>query len=550
MAFSDPVKEEKKHMQYDYIVVGGGSSGCVVAGRLVREYQARVLLIEAGGADTSPFVTMPAGYTKLLGSRTKLLTRYETVPQPGLNGRVITIDQATVIGGGSSINAMTYTRGARADYDGWNELLGGNAGWSWNDILPNFIKQEGNQRFGPPYHGVDGPLKVSDPHHPSTPSSRSFLHSMLRLGVPFNHDINDGDLAGMGTVQSTIYRGRRCSASAAFLASVKDDPKLTIAKKSLVLRILIENGRAVGVEYARNGQPQIYNAGAGQEVVICAGTLSSPKLLMLSGIGNADHLASHGIKPVADVPGVGQNLQDHCDGRIAVSTRENVSYSGEDAGWKMWANGLQYLLFGSGPVSSTGSEVTGFVNSLDPLGPPNVQFYCIGAIYGTAGPSATAGVTLSANLVQPKSRGQLLLRSPNPLDKPVVDPNYLDDPADVAAITGGMRQILRAVESPPFSDLVQRVETPVSLSMSDAEFEHHLRATVSTNWHVVGTCKMAVDSDPLGVVDRKLRVRGVAGLRVMDGSIMPRIVSANTNAPIMAIADRGVDLMMNERCDK
>jgi choline dehydrogenase len=537
-------------LKFDYIVVGAGSSGCVTAARLVRDFGAKVLLLEAGRSDDSPLIHMPAGFSRLLGRPSGHLVSYTSSPQASLGSRTVTIEQANVLGGGSSVNAMTYTRGTRADYDGWNESLGGDGGWGWDDLLPHFLRQEGNQRLGLPLHGTEGPLRVSDPHHPTTEASRAFLLTLQAMGLGYAHDINAGDERGATYIQSTTYRGRRCSAATAFITPLRADPRLTIVFRSRALRILFESKRAIGVEYAVAGEKATTKAFVTGEVILTAGALVSPKLLMLSGIGPAAMLRKHGIDVLADLPGVGRNLQDHNDARMPIRTKGNFGYSGEDRGLKGLINGLQYLLFRSGPVCSTGSEVTAFYNPLDPGSNPTIQFYCMGVIYPPAGHRGPppVGVTLIANLIAPKSRGRVGLRSADPADPPLIEPNWLSEPEDVASLLGGVKFLLELAKTAPFSKLVSEIIAPAPAEqISDETLAGFCRAVTSTNWHPAGTCRMGSDADPDAVLDSRLSVRGVRGLRVFDCSMMPRIISANTNAPIMAIADRGVELMMEKK---
>jgi choline dehydrogenase len=529
-------------LRYDYIVVGGGSSGCAAAYRLVKGHGARVLLIEAGPGDSDRFIHMPAGFTRFLTRPCDYLTPHRSPPQPSLGGRSVVVEQANVLGGGSSVNAMTYTRGTRSDYDRWNEALGGNAGWGWDDLLPHFVNQESNQRLGPPNHGVDGPLKVSDMHHPPSEISRSFILTLQKLGFGYRDDINCGEEGGVTYIQSTTYRGRRCSAAEAFIRPIRSDPRLTIRLGARALRVLLDGKRAIGIEYSVQGR--VERAYARDETILTAGSFVTPKILMLSGIGAADTLRQHGIDVASDVPGVGRNLQDHNDVRVPVHTTGNFGYSGEDRGWRMLRNGLQYLLFNSGPVCSTGSEVTAFFKP-DGKGEPTIQLYCMPVLYappGHRGPMPN-GATLIANLVRPRSRGSVSIRSANPADPPIVNPNWLSHPDDVKELREGLKFLGVVANSEPFSRKLVSEKVPLQ-NASDAELDEYCRQNTATNWHPVGTCRMGNDLDPGAVVDTKLRVRGIDGLRVFDGSVMPDIVSANTNAPIMAIADRGVALMM------
>ncbi len=388
-------------MDYDYIVVGGGSAGCVTASRLVADFGAKVLLLEAGFPDRHPLIRMPSGFVRMLRDPDRFMVGYESVPQPALGGRTVTVLQANVFGGGSSVNAMTYTRGTCSDYDRWDKSVGG-VGWGWSDILPHFIRQEGNQRLGAPLHGVDGPLKVSDAHHPPTDISRAFLVTLQEMGLPFTPDVNCGDERGATYIQSTTYRGTRCSAAKAFIEPCAQDKRLTVKFNSAALRIVIQRGRAIGVEYADSAGRK-FVAMASREIILTAGAFITPKLLMLSGIGPAEELRKHGIHVLVDLSGVGQNMQDHNDASLIIETKYNYGYSGEDRGLRMLINGLQYLLFNSGPVTSTGSEVTAFLNPECPGSDPIIQLYCVPKILPVpgCGPASEPGATLIANLIAP-----------------------------------------------------------------------------------------------------------------------------------------------------
>jgi choline dehydrogenase-like flavoprotein len=531
---------------YDYIVVGGGSAGCVTAWRLVKDHGARVLLLEGGWPHSDPLVRMPAGFVRMLFRPSRYITTYVSEPQPALGGRSVNIAQANVLGGGSSVNAMTYTRGTRQDYDEWDASMGGGAGWSWDDILPHFIALESNQRLGAPNHGVSGPLRVSDAHHPVTDLSRRYLLTLQSLGIPYTCDLNAGDEFGATFIQSTTFRGERWSAARAFIEPIVKDPRLTIKYRCKATRLRLEQGRAIGVDYLDEGAGRSESAFASAEVILTAGALATPKLLMLSGIGPADELKAHNIPVAQDAWGVGKNLQDHNDVYMAVHTDRNYGYSGEDRGLRMILNGLQYLLYRSGPVSSTGSEVTAFFNPEEPGGAPKVQLYCLGTLYPQPGDKGAPppGATLSANLIAPRSRGSVSLRSSNPEDPLRVDPNWLSDPADTKALVAGLRFLRKVTETAPFSSMVTKVTLPEPSLTSDDQLADYVRKVTMTNWHPVGTCRMGPDNDRSAVLDAQLRVRGVGNLRVFDASMMPNILSANTNAPVMAIADRATAMMM------
>jgi choline dehydrogenase len=532
--------------RYDYIVVGGGSAGCVAASRLVREFAARVLLLEAGPPDDHRLIDMPAGFVKFLFRPSPFMTVYESAPQPSLGGRSLTLMQAHVLGGGSSVNAMTYTRGVPADYAKWDEATG-RAGWDWATLLPYFRKHEGNQRLNTQAHGVDGPLKVSDPHHPICDASRVFLHAMQELGVDYATDVNSGNPEGVNIVQTTTYKGKRCSAARAFLDPVRADPRLTLKCNADVTRVLFEGSRAVGVEFVQGAGRAPERAYANNDVILTAGAYASPKLLMLSGIGPAAHLAEFGIGTRVDLPGVGQNMQDHNCAFLIASANSACGYFGEDRGLRMLINGLQYLWFGSGPVASNASEVMAFVRTSEAGAQPDLQIYCMPVMTPTPllSPPNAHGITLMANLITPRSRGSLRLRSADPLAKPIIEPNYLSDPHDLRTLVAGMRYARAIIETAPMSRLVKEVLGPEPSIKSDAELGAYCKAVTSTNYHPVGSCRMGLDSDPSAVLTPKLKVRGVEGLRVFDASMMPNIISANTNAPVMAVADRAVDLMMS-----
>ena len=529
---------------YDYIIVGGGSAGCVAAGRLVGEFGARVLLLEQGGSDRHPLLRMPAGFIKMLkGSR--YLTFHQTLPQEQLGGRVHDLPQGHVLGGGSTVNAMVYMRGRPSDYQHWVDATG-DAGWGWNSMMKHYVRQEGNQRFNNAVHGSDGPLKVSN-HQTICEMSHIYVRTLQGMGHRFTSDFNAGDQRGVGYMQLTAADGRRCSAVDAFLSPVQGNSGLTIKLNAKALRLIVENGKATGVEFDAGNGPETAHASA--EIVITAGAFGSPKLLMLSGLGPADHLAEHGISAIADLPGVGQNLMDHHEVPVVAATDGAYGYFREDVGWKMIRNGLQYLLFRNGPVTSNGVEACAFV---DPYGgdeEPAIKLYCVPTVYldrDISGVKPTHGVTLNSCLVQPRSRGWVRLASADPADLPLIQSNYLADPDDLRDEIAGLRFARQVLASRPLSDVVTSELFPGSNVDDDEALAAHCRQTVKTNYHASGTCRMGREDDPMSVLTPDLRVKGVDGLRVFDVSAMPHLVSANTNAPAMAVADRAVDLMMGQ----
>lgn len=526
---------------YDTIIIGGGSSGCVTAGRLVGDHAARVLLLEAGPPDRHWLFKMPAGFVKFIEGGS-YVTPHTSIPQPQLGGRRQIIMQGNVLGGGSSVNAMVYMRGRPSDYDGWDEAVGG-VGWSYADLLPHFVRQEGNQRINNDAHGIDGPLKVSDPAY-AAPASYIYIKTMQGLGLPLVDDFNAGVQEGVGFMQMTIGDRQRCSAVTAFLDPVRNDPNLTLQTNATVNRVLFDGTRANGVEYVRNGQVETAHA---DTVILAAGAFVTPKLLMLSGIGPSDHLREFGIETLVDLPGVGQNLHDHHEVPTIALSNGKYGYFGEDKGWNLIRNGLQYLLFRSGPVTTNAAESCAYVNPIDPDAPATIKLYCAPWVYLDSDLQTDAtpadGVTLTACVIQPKSRGSVRLRSANPEDLPVIDPRYLAEPEDMALQVEAVRYAQKVLKARPMSDIIDREIVPGPDKTSDADLEDHCRRTVKTNWHPCGTCKMGRDTDPMAVLNPDLTVRGVDGLRVFDASMMPNVPRANTNAPTMAIADRAVDIM-------
>lgn len=532
---------------FDYIVIGGGSAGCVAAARLVADSGGTVLLLEAGHSNRHPLLDMPPGIFKMING-SKFMRYHHTTPQAHLDGRVHDIPQGNVLGGGSSVNAQVYMRGRPSDYDAWDAILRGNndgLGWGWKDVLPHFTRMEDNNRLANDLHGADGPLKVSDPGHIDD-MSRWFVQSVQSLGEPFNPDFNGPAQRGVGFYQFTNRKGKRSSAAYAFIAPQLKNPKLTVTLGAEVSQIMIENGRAVGVAYRdKTGTHQVH---AKREIVLAAGALVTPKLLMLSGIGPADHLSARGIDVKINLAGVGQNLIDHPEVPIIAYANGPYGYYRQADGWRMIRNGLQFKMFGTGPVTSAGVEAGAFVNPDSPDAPATIQAFCVPIVYLDRDAQDTLkdgyGVTITTVVVKPKSRGSVQLASSNSSDMPVVSPNLLKDPDDMAAMIAGQRFFLQAMAADPLAGRLTKVAAPDPTDTSDAALVAHCKRFVKTNYHPAGTAKMGADGDPMAVLDAQMRVRGIDGLRVCDMSAVPDINAGNTNAPAMMLGDRCAEIMI------
>jgi len=532
--------------EFDYIVAGGGSAGCIVAARLVKEGNARVLLLEAGRDEYHPVLKMPAGYMKFLASD-KYLTLHQTEAQPQLNGRGVIVPQARVLGGGSTVNAMVYMRGHRQDYAEWNQALGHQGiDWSWDALLPHFTAIEDNDHLGAPLHGVGGPMKVSHLGHFS-PLSRAYVKTMQQLGLPYTPDFNTGNPFGVGFMQHTIdgQTRKRCSVVDAFINPLRDDPRLTIVTGAQVTEILFEGDSASGVRYHQAGVSHV--ARARQEVILAAGAYQTPKLLMLSGIGPQAQLRQHGIALRHDLPGVGKNLQDHYEVPVVATTNGPFGYYGQDRGWPMLKAGLQYMLFKSGPVTTTGVETCAFFDPLDFNATPTIQMFCVPTVYldrDVMGADPGHGVTVNALLLRPKATGEVTLRDASAHSLPVIDTQIFGHPQDLARTLAGFRFARRVIASRPIAEMVNHEIFPGADITSDEAIAGHCKRMVKTGYHPVGTCRMGRDDDPLAVLTDDLRVRGVRRLRVVDASMMPNIISGNTNAIVMAVAHRAATLLL------
>ncbi|HEV7252164.1 MAG TPA: GMC family oxidoreductase N-terminal domain-containing protein [Mesorhizobium sp.] len=536
--------------RFDHIVVGGGSSGCVAAARLVHAGR-RVLLLEGGYSNRHPLLDMPPGIFKMING-SKFMRYHQTVPQEHLGGRVHDIPQGNVLGGGSSVNAQVYMRGRPADYDEWQELLradNDNPGWSWKDVLPHFRTMEGNNRLCNELHGADGPLLVSDPGHIDD-FSRWFVQAVQNMGEPYNHDFNGPAQRGVGFYQFMNRRGRRSSAAYAFIEPIEKNPLLTLKLNARARRVLVENGRAVGVVW-RDAKGQEHTAHADGDIVMSTGALVTPQLLMLSGIGPAGQLRQHGIEVQADLPGVGENLIDHPEVPIIAKSNGKHGYYRQGVGWRMLWNGIHFKLFGTGRILSAGVEAGAFVNPVDPDAPPSIQAFCVPIVYLDRDTLTlvedTYGLTITTVVIKPKSRGHVRLRSADPDDMPLVSPNLLVHPDDMRAMMEGQKFFLRAFETSPLKERIAEVKIPNPSELSDEALTAHCRRFVKTNYHPSGTARMGPSTDPMAVLDPQMRVRGVENLRVCDLSAMPNINAGNTNAPAMMMGSRCAEFITGKK---
>jgi choline dehydrogenase len=521
---------------YDYIIVGAGSAGCVLAHRLSTDPSVRVLLLEAGGRDWHPFIHMPAGLAKLVG-RKGVNWDYHTEPEPALDHRRLWWPRGKVLGGSSSINAMCYIRGHREDYDQW--AAAGCTGWDFESVLPYFKRAEDNTRGADAFHGRGGPLGVTDLRHINVLSQVS-VEAAVAAGFARNRDFNGATQEGFGLYQVTQRDGRRCSAATAYLAPARGRANLKVLTRALTERVEFEGDRAVAVRYRRFGRS--HRVEAAREIILAGGAVNSPQLLMLSGIGPADHLRSHGIRVRLDRPSVGANLQDHLDACTLRKSLKRVTYDRVSD----LLLGLQYFLFRTGVGTSNIAEAGGFVRSrLAPDARPDLQFHFVPAMLDDHGRNRLPGdgFTLHVCTLRPLSRGRIDLASADPRAKAAIRPNYLSDPEgrDLATLVEGVKLSRQIFAAAPFNAYRGEEIFPGAEKSSDAEIVAFIRAKAETIYHPVGTCRMGSDAD--AVVDPELRVRGVQGLRVVDASVMPTLIGGNTNAPVIMIAERAADLI-------
>jgi choline dehydrogenase len=532
--------EHQAMIEADFVVVGAGSAGCVVAARLSEDPATRVVLLEAGGEDKNRWIHIPLGFGKTFADPS-VNWCYETEPDPGAADRRVYWPRGKVLGGSSSINGMVYIRGQAEDFDHWRQL--GNTGWSFDDVLPYFRRAEHQVRGADRFHGADGPLCVSDVEH--HPLCEVFIAAALELGFARNADFNGANQDGVGYHQTTTRQGRRCSTAVGYLRPALRRPNLRVVTEAYAEKIVFAGSRAIGVEFRRGGENQI--ARAAQEIILCGGAVNSPQLLMLSGIGPQEHLGEFGIPVVRHVPGVGQSLQDHYSAPVKLKCAQPVTVNDVmlSSARKLKA-GLQYYTLHKGPLAMISSPAALFARTRPELASPDVKISIspFSAERPQDGLHKWSGFTMIAYQLRPESRGQIRLRSAEPADPPAVFPNYLTAELDQRTIVAGLQLCRRLLGNPHLARFVAQEFQPGPSVQSGDELLAYARRRGGTVYHPTSTCKMG--SDPLAVVDDELRVHGVAGLRVADASIMPTLVSGNTNAATIMIGERAADFARRE----
>lgn len=528
---------------FDYVIVGAGSAGCTLAARLTEDPAIRVALIEAGGKDTSLLVRMPAGVGNLLKQRGPHNWGFWTAPQKHMNGRRLYWPRGKGLGGSSSINGMVYIRGHASDYDQWQQM--GLKGWGYEDVLPYFKKSECHPDGESTFHGGSGPLHISE-SPADEPLYRAFLEAGHQAGYPYTPDFNGAEQEGFGPYQRSIHEGERWSASFAYLRPALSRPNLTVITTGRVTRVLVEKGRATGVEYASKRGAQPVSVRAESEVILCAGAVQSPQILQLSGIGNPADLSPHGIDVVADVPEIGANLLDHLDVSIVHTCTQKVTGYSKQAGLKKIGVGLNYLLRKQGPGRDNFLQAGAFLSTREGLQAPDIQLHFVNAAMLDHANTEIGedGFTIHACQLRPESKGHVALNSADPFDDPLIDPNYLASELDRRVIRDAAKMTLDIAEQQAFDAYRGRLILPETLPQTDDDWDAFVRARGETIYHPVGTVRMGTDET--APLDASLRMRAIEGLRVIDASVMPTLIGGNTNAPTIMIAEKAADMIRGQ----
>ncbi|MBO0736432.1 MAG: choline dehydrogenase, partial [Alphaproteobacteria bacterium] len=529
---------QQDRIEADFIVVGAGSAGCAVAARLSEDAATRVLLLEAGGEDRNRWIHIPLGFGKTFADPS-VNWCYETEPDPGAGDRRVFWPRGKVLGGSSSINGMVYIRGQAEDFDHWRQL--GNTGWSFDDVLPYFKRAEHQTRGSDAYHGVGGPLCVSDvpDRHPIC---EAFVKSAIDLGFPRNNDFNGASQEGAGYHQTTTRQGRRCSTAVGYLRPAMQRPNLHVMTEALTEKIILEGRRATGVAFRQNGR--IFTARAASEVILCGGAVNSPQLMMLSGIGPQEHLSELGIAVVHHLPGVGQNLQDHYSAALKLKCRAPITVNDVmQSNARKLKVGLQYIMFKTGPLAMATSPAALFARTRSELASPDIK--CSISPFSAERPQdglhPWSGFTVIAYQLRPESRGRIRLKTPDPADPPAVYPNYLSTETDQRTIVAGLKLGRRLLANAHLQQFVASELQPGPAVDTDEQLLDYARRRGGTVYHPTSTCKMGTDA--MAVVGAELRVHGIEGLRIADASIMPTVVSGNTNAAAIMIGERAADMV-------